>query len=76
MDNKQIAKDIRSTVREATEMTEQWSGTIIADKLQLQAEAVVRGIEDGKLEDVLENLLPELKKTVDFAINTLEHQEN
>lgn len=76
MDNKQIAKDIRSTVREATEMTEQWSGTLIADKLQLQAEAVVRGIEDGKLEDVLENLLPELKKTVDFAINTLEHQEN
>jgi hypothetical protein len=75
MSNTNLLDRVQHAVNDACEMAESWVGTPIADKLDMETEALVRGIEQNRADLVTENLLPRLLSTIYFAENRLQHQE-
>lgn len=75
MTNTNLATTVKNTVEAACELSETWVGTAIADKLDTETNAVIKGVEDGQLDRVETILLPQLITTMGFAENQLDHQE-
>ncbi len=57
----------KKTLEEAQELSGLWTNTSIADKIDIEIEALKNGVENGDVEEVTYELLPRLTETIKFA---------
>jgi len=62
-------------LEEARELSGLWTNTAISDKLDIEIELLVRGVENGDAEEVTDELFPQLKETITYAEEELQRVE-
>ena len=63
-------------LEEAIELSGLWTNTPIADKIDIEIAALIKGVENGDGEEVTDELLPALIETINYAETTLQEQES
>lgn len=75
MKNLTFEKRLEKILEHARELSGLWTNTPIADKIDIEINALLAGVENGDAEEVTDELLPQLKETIQFAETQLQIHE-
>ena len=68
-------QELNNALDEAQELSGLWTNTPIADKIDIEMNALLEGVKNGDAEEVTYELLPTLKETLKFADRELQIAE-